>query len=108
MVATPAVIYRITGHLEGVMAYVQDLPGLLDQWEDLNDEGQTIEVLRWDHLMADYLTELDEHYHAGDMLATQEEQYRYLLRLLRDATPIIEKLDLMRPPVSLAPADEVA
>lgn len=108
MVATLAVIYRIEGFLEGIVSFVADFPILVEEWDSLNDEGQTVTYLRWDHYMADYLTELDEHYHAGDMLAEQEERYRDLLRMLREAMPIIEQLDMMRPPVSLTLADEVA
>ena len=108
MATTTALIERIQRGLDGIHAFVGDLPIALAEWDSLNDEGQTVTYLRWDHYMADYLVELDRHYHAGDMLVAQEERYRGLLRLLRQMMPIIETLDLMRPPVSLALADEVA
>lgn len=108
MAATAALTERIQRQLEGIHAFTDDLSIVEAEWDSLDDEGQAVTALRWDHYMADYLFELDEHYRAKEMLPAQEEQYCSLLRKLRDAMPILERLEFMLPPVSLAPADEVA
>ena len=57
--------------------------------------------LQWDHLMADYLTELDDYYWDDKMSPEEKEHYRELLCTLKDRMPIIERLNLYRPPVLL-------
>ena len=56
---------------------------------------------QWDHLMADYLTELDDYYWDDKMTPEEKERYRTLLCTLKDRMPIIERLNLYRPPVLL-------
>jgi hypothetical protein len=57
--------------------------------------------LDWDHMMADYLTEVDEYWRAGQLTDAQAARYADLRRKLREALPLIEKLNFYRPPVPL-------
>ena len=92
---------RIELRLNALLASVGDLPGIAEEWNALGDAERASLSLDWDHLMADYLTELDIDYEDGKMAAGQRARYRELLRKLREAMPIILRLDWYRPPIPL-------
>lgn len=101
MVATPAVTARIDRGLRSLLAEVEDLPSLAVEWEQLPESERASVALDWDHLLASYLNELDHAYRTGEMTADQQARYRALLGRLRDAKPLLERLDFFRPLVSL-------
>jgi hypothetical protein len=103
MAAPAALAERIETGLTLVESDVRALPALASQWEQLEDGAQASLSLEWTHSMADYLTELDEHYRAGRMTRGQQERYQALLSELQAALPLIDRLKLYRPPVSLTP-----
>ena len=51
--------------------------------------------------MADYLTELDGYYRAGDLTAEQQARYLELLQKLKARLSIIHHLNLYPPTVPL-------
>jgi len=73
----------------------------LVEWETLAGWNRASISLDWDHLMADYLAELDEYAHHGQMSLDQQVRYQALLRALQAVLPIIERLNFYRPPVAL-------
>src|SRR4051794_35989584 len=99
MVVNAEVAERLNLRLVAIHPYLDDLPGLEADWNGLDDDAQVSECLRWDHYMADYLTELDEHYRAGDMTPVQQQRYRDLLRRLQEAMPLLIRFQFMLPPV---------
>ncbi|MGH2355515.1 MAG: hypothetical protein ACRDI2_19155 [Chloroflexota bacterium] len=101
MVATTAVTARVERSLRAVRGELEDLPKVAEQWTSWTDLDRVDFSLEWDHLMADYLTELDEVYRGGQMTADQQACYRALVRQLKDAQPLVERLQLYPPPVSL-------
>lgn len=101
MAAQTGVAARVEAFLDVVLAETRELPTVQEEWEMLPDGNRASFSLEWDHLMADYLTELHRHYCAGQMMPDQQQRYRTLLRELRVALPIIERLNLYRPPVPL-------
>ena len=103
MVTTPAVVRRLDRDLASLKSFLDDFPILLDQWDDLEEGPRVTLSLEWDHLMADYLTELDEFYRAGHMTPEQIDQYRDLLSQLKESLPLVDRLSFWRPPVSLEP-----
>ena len=103
MVATSALTARMNTQINGLLAHVEDLPGLLEEWDSLPEHAQVSESLGWSHLVADLLTELDEQYRAGEMPLEQQNHYRDLLCMLKDMLPIIDQLHFWRPQVSLEP-----
>jgi len=92
---------RIERSLHAILAETEDLPDLLSEWDSLPDWNQYSVKLDWAHLMADYLTELHEFARTGQMSAEQQARYQVLRRALQAALPIIERLNLYRPPVAL-------
>jgi hypothetical protein len=102
MATQSAIHQRIDISLDALLANTADLPEVAEEWQALADGERAAWSLDWDHLMADYLTELDGQYRGGQMTAKQRTRYRTLLDGLRAALPLIERLDLYRPPVSLA------
>ncbi len=100
MVATPAVAARIERSLRSLLAEVEDLPSLAVDWGQLPESERASIALDWDHLLASYLTELNHAYRAGEMTAEQRVRYQTLLRKLRDAGPLMARLDFPRPFVS--------
>ena|SRR5581483_1445390 len=99
MATSAAITSRITHHLDALHANVDDLPKLAAEWAELPQEVQVTLSLQWAHLMADYLTELDEHYRSGAMPDGQRERYVALLEKLRAKHSIVEQLRLYPPPV---------
>lgn len=102
MVTTAGVIIRIEGFLNALEAALDDLPDAAGEWPDLSSEQQADFSLDWAHLMADYLSSLDEYYRDGRMPADQEQRYRDVRQRLENAAPLIDRLSLYPPPVSMA------
>ena len=92
---------RVERGLHALIAELDWLPNTAAEWDVLSDTEQVSISLDWDHLIADYRTELDEFYHAGTMTMQQRERYHVLLHKLREAQPIFERLNLYRPTISL-------
>lgn len=92
---------RIELRLNALLASVADLPDIAEEWCALGDAERTSLSLDWDHLMADYLTELDIDYEDGKMAGGQQTRYRQLLRKLKEIMPIIQRLDWYRPTIAL-------
>lgn len=92
---------RADRDLEALLAGVGDLLDVAEEWEGLSDEERVEESLYWDHYMADFLTELDDYYRAGHLSEEQYERYELLQGKLKEALPVIEKLNLHRPSAPL-------
>lgn len=101
MATTTALAQRIDRSLHAVLAEVEDLPTVLKEWDTLPDWNRASIRLDWAHLMADYMAELDHYARTKKMTVAQQAQYEEVLRKLTDAMPIIEQLNLFRPPVRL-------
>ena len=101
MATTTQVAGRVERSLHALIAEIDWLPNTAAEWDGMSEGEQVSISLDWDHLIADYLTELDAFYHAGKMSMEQRERYHILLQKLRDAQPLFERLNLYRPTVSL-------
>lgn len=101
MAQTANVRLRVELKLRALLGSLDDLAEVAATWDSLSELDQVDFSLQWDHLMADYLTELDEYYWGGEMTPEQQEHYRELLCKLKEALPLIERLNLYRPPVLL-------
>jgi hypothetical protein len=97
MAATAEFTRRIERQLDALLAEVRDLPALAEDWNDLNEGARVSQSLDWDHLMADYLAELDDHWHLGAMNAMQAQRFHELLLEIERALPIIDRLHFSRP-----------
>ncbi len=102
MATTPVMRNRVERRLDLLLAEVEELPATAADWDQLEEWEQASISLEWSHLMADYLTQLDSRYRAGEMAPDQQARYQDLLCKLREQFPIVERLNLYRPPVSLA------
>ena len=71
MASPTAVAARIERSLHAVLAEVRALAGTAEEWDTLPDGERAAIALDWDHLLADYLTELDRLCRAGEMTAEQ-------------------------------------
>ena len=99
---------RIERSLSALRAEVDWLPNRIAEW-DTTSESERISVsLDWDHLLCDYLTELDVSYAVGDMTEAQQNRYLMLLRSLRDALPLFARIGIWPPtiPLHAAPLSE--
>lgn len=92
---------RADRDLGALLAGVGDLLDVAKEWEELSDEERAEESLYWDHYMADFLPELDEYYRAGHLSEEQHERYEELRSKLKEALPVIEKLNFYQPPAPL-------
>jgi hypothetical protein len=101
MATTTGIAERIEVGLRAVLAEVEDLPTVGEDWATLPDGNRASIALDWAHLMADYFPELEEAYRSDEMTLEQRSRYRTLRAKLRAASPMIERLRLYRPPVPL-------
>jgi hypothetical protein len=102
--ATPTSIDpRIDTGLESLRLMLGDLPEVAEEWNQLDDGERAHWSLDWDQLMGSHLRLLEERFRAGQMTAAQQQRYRAVLSELKGALPLIERLDLYRPPVPLEP-----
>jgi hypothetical protein len=84
-----------------LFAEVNDLPSVAAEWNALPAPTRASVALDWDHLLADYLVELEEHRRAGALSAAQAERYEELRHRLQTALPIIRRLGFAPVPVPL-------
>ena len=92
---------RVATRLRLLRADIGDLADLDAEWATLPDGERASWSLDWDHVLCTYLPLIDEAYRQGRMTPDQAESYRAVLARLKAATPILERLDLSRPTVSL-------
>lgn len=103
MATATEVAERIDSGLHALIAEVEWLPHVEAEWANYSDLNRASFSLDWDHLLADYLTELDRYYRSGAMSAEQRARYRTLLCTITDVLPLFERLGLLPIPVSLEP-----
>ncbi|MDQ2785297.1 MAG: hypothetical protein M3Y58_09890 [Chloroflexota bacterium] len=101
MAAKTEVTDRVERRLSGILAEVDWLPNTAAEWNELPDGERASISMDWDHLMADYLPEIHNAYHADQMTPDQRARYYELLHKLKDAQPIFERLNLYRPTIPL-------
>ncbi len=100
MASPIAVAARIERSLHALLAELRVLAGTAEEWDTLSDGERAAIALDWDHLLADYLTELERLCRAGEMTAEQRERYRQLLQELQGALPIFDRLGLLPLPIT--------
>lgn len=99
---------RIESDLRNIAAEAEFLPELEAGLQEETDANRTVWHMEWRDLM-DRLTRLDAAYRAGILTAAQREQYLRLIAQLRDHLPIMRRLGLPLPTVSLdVPASHAA
>ena len=86
--------------LDSLELTVGDLTEVADEWDDLADGERVSWSIDWSNEMSG-LQSLARYAAENALTADQQARYRDLLRRLAGALPIIERLDLYRPPVSL-------
>lgn len=101
MAAKTDVAERIESGLYALTAEVEWLPNTIKEWDQVSDAERISISLDWDHLLYDYLPELDQFYRGGAMNIIQKARYRQLLWKIRDALPLFQRLGKCDIPVSL-------
>lgn len=101
MVAPSKTDPRVELGLAELRTAVEDVRDVNAQWDAMSGGERASWSADWDQLMTTYLPLLDRHARAGRISEEHRSRYHELLAALRDALPIIERLDLCRPPVPL-------
>ena len=101
MVTTTEIALRAERDLLALLTEIDDLSAVAEEWPATLDGERASIALDCDHLMATYLKELNGYWRAGQLSAEQEARYAVVRRKLREAMPLIERLDFYRPPVPL-------
>ncbi len=99
MAAPTIVTSRVERSLNALLAEVRELPGVAADWDNLSDGERAAIALDWDHLIADYLTELEGFRRSAAMTAEQETRYHELVRHLHEAQPLFRRLGLQPIPL---------
>ncbi|MBI4494414.1 MAG: hypothetical protein HY690_16650 [Chloroflexi bacterium] len=97
MVTRAEIAQRISSDLEILQVNLVDLVEIAEEWDELADGERASWGLDWAQLMG-YLPDLHLAYRTGMMTPEQQAQYREVLAGLRAALPLLERLDLARPP----------
>src|SRR3712207_1853972 len=99
--AAPA---ELRERIEADLRFISDetafLPELAEGWSDESETNRLVWHQEWRDLMA-RLIELDDACRNGLMTPEQRGRYRELFATLEQVKPIIRRLELMLPPVSL-------
>ena len=102
--ATAAELKRsIDLNLDIVDFEIEDISELAPIWDDEPDDIRAAEELTWNSTMSRLRLDLDPAYRSGQMTPEQADRYRRLLERLAELLPVIERLGLTSPPVSLTP-----
>lgn len=94
---------RVEIGLEELRTALSDLREVSAEWDAMSGGERASWSADWDQLMTTYLPLLEGHARTDRMPERQLDRYREVLAALRDALPTIERLELCRPPVPLAP-----
>ncbi len=100
--------YPIDDNLRMVQADTTDLPRMEEKWSSLPRIVRTDWQMEWLDVIMPALEGLDRCYRSGEMTPEQRARYRSLLRQLKDNLPIIRRLELEEPTVSLDLETEAA
>lgn len=100
MAATTETSRRIDLDLDAVRADVEDLPEVERGWGVESEPNQRAWRMEWWDVMG-RLQSLHEAYMAEQMSDSQQQQYQTLLERVRAMLPIMKRLQLALPPVSL-------
>ena len=101
MATATEVSERIDRTILYLSAELDDLPNVVAEWDALPGWNRAPVAIDWDNMLAGMLPELDRYACSGELSSKQHEQYRELRRKLREALPLIERLDFHRPTVAL-------
>ncbi len=81
---------------------LSDLFEVIEEWEHMSSEEQVDWSLEWDQFISSVEHVLHKAYKSGRMTPEQIEQYRGFLSALKGLSPILHKMKLAQPHVSLA------
>lgn len=101
MATTTQTTDRIERSLSALLAEVDWLPNTVTEWATTPESERISISLDWDHLLIDYLAELDVYYFLDEMTAEQQERYQTLLQKLRDAQPLFTQIGISQPRIPL-------
>ena len=96
-----AIDQRVEIELKSLRLMLGDLPEVAQEWDELSDGERVSWSLDWDQLMGALKVTLDPYYRSGAMNDDQRARYCTILRQLKEALPLIERLQLYPPPVPL-------
>lgn len=100
MATTTEARERAESYLRFAEAIVEDLPEVAEEWDGLGVDGQMSFSLEWSNEMSG-LARLSEYSSRGQLTGKQQERYAKLRGKLKEIFPLVEKLDLYRPPIKL-------
>ena len=90
-------------YLDCAWRMIDDVPELAGEWDDLPDAERASWSLDWDQVVLDDMRRLDREYRGGGMSRVQEASYQRLLHRFADLLPVLSRLGLSIPRVSLEP-----
>jgi hypothetical protein len=96
---------RIGIDLASLRLMLGDLPEVAQEWDELSDGERVSWSLDWDQLMGALKVTLDPYYRSGAMTDDQRARYGTILGQLKEALPLIQRLQLYPPPVPLDEPD---
>lgn len=92
---------RVAIGLDALERALDDLPEVGREWAAMDDGERASWSLDWDHLMATYLRLIDGHYRSGALIPDQCVRYGAVISRLKQASPLIERLQLYPPAISV-------
>ena len=101
MVTHPAIDHKVAIELDSLGFALSDLPVVAAEWDQL-DEGERASWSQdWDQLMGAVEVVLEPRLCSGTLGAKDRGRYLDLRRVLMEALPILDHLQLSRPRIDL-------
>ncbi|MBI4494987.1 MAG: hypothetical protein HY690_19610 [Chloroflexi bacterium] len=95
---------KVERELKSLRLFLETLPELAREWQDLGDGERASWSRDWDQLMGAVEVVLHPRYLSGAMTINQRTRYCELLSKIDQARPLIRQLNLYSP---LVPLDNV-
>lgn len=103
MATQTAVITAVERGLNSLALMLDDLPAVVEEWNELSAAERASWSLDWDQEMGALQTLLARSFDEGRMARAEAARYRALWAKICAALPAIQRLGLSCPPMALAP-----
>ena len=107
MAETADLSETIDSTIRGVTTVLRSMPEVARAWPSWSEDAHVDFYLEWDALM-DHLGEVTEAHDAGLLNPEQLASFRELVDTLGRVSPLLDRLDLQHPRLTLAPTAPTA
>ena len=98
MAATTELVLQAERNLAAIEGDLSDLPIWAAEWSAMSDGERASASLEWDHVIIDYLAELQAWQRVGLLTSEQGTRLGNIMQRLCESEPLLRRLRLHYPP----------